>query len=258
MALLLLIIFPTRTKSPSLSLSTIFIDFITLFWSFLLRSDVTGVYFFKQVPVLQHARITGPAIEMTTLCNSKLMSHILSLLSKRNASLSRNFRPFSSSYPISHLPAWSSLKFYSKSHDAQIVQVCKRFISASHGARVNQRIHKEDESFQSEEELDQTKPYKIYDGALTTQLKHVKLFSIMTSAMGVVMQPIIWNSTETPLAATIAVLGMVGFFTYVTPFLIHTLAKKYVTEIIYDPQKEVYSAATYSFFLTRREVSSDY
>ncbi|XP_021963173.1 transmembrane protein 70 homolog, mitochondrial isoform X1 [Folsomia candida] len=98
-------------------------------------------------------------------------------------------------------------------------------------------------------------PYVVYDGALKRQLKHIKIFSLATSMGGLPLQPIIFNSSgEHGMAATIAMLSMVGFFTYCTPILIHQLAKKYVTEISYDPRTRLYTAITYSFFLRKKEL----
>jgi hypothetical protein len=73
--------------------------------------------------------------------------------------------------------------------------------------------------------------------------------------MGLAMQSMLVNKIgESSVAALVAVFGMVGFFTYVTPFLIHYMAKRYVTDIIYHPKEDNYTAGTYSFFLRRNEV----
>ena len=109
------------------------------------------------------------------------------------------------------------------------------------------------------EELDEEnstgKPFVVYDGVLKGQLKRVKLISLTSSAMGAALQPqIIMNAGEHSMLATGAFLVTVGFFTYVTPILIHLLAKRYVTEIIFDPSSSVYTAVVYNLFLRRREV----
>ena len=52
----------------------------------------------------------------------------------------------------------------------------------------------------------------------------------------------------------IAISSVVGFFTFFTPLLIHTVTKKYVTEIIYDPIKQEYTATVLNFFLTKKKV----
>lgn len=105
------------------------------------------------------------------------------------------------------------------------------------------------------EEPDETEPHVIYTGLLSGQIKRLKLFSISTSGMGLMLQPVlIQQSAQTSLVANIAIFSMVGFFTFVTPYLIHLIAKKYVTEIVYNPAKDLYTATTYTFFLRNKQV----
>lgn len=52
----------------------------------------------------------------------------------------------------------------------------------------------------------------------------------------------------------VAVGSFVGFFTFVTPLLIHWITKKYVTSLEYDPDRDMYSATTLSFFLREKKV----
>ncbi|ODM93964.1 Transmembrane protein [Orchesella cincta] len=104
------------------------------------------------------------------------------------------------------------------------------------------------------EEPEETEPHVIYEGVLTGQMKRLKLFSLTTSGMGLAMQPVlIQKAAEIPLAGSVAAFGMVGFFTFGTPFLIHLIAKKYVTEVIYDPQRDEYQATTFTFFMRKKK-----
>ncbi|CAD7003981.1 unnamed protein product [Ceratitis capitata] len=43
--------------------------------------------------------------------------------------------------------------------------------------------------------------------------------------------------------------GFAGFFTFVTPLLLHFITKKYVTEIHYNPKSDEYTATTISILL---------
>ena len=58
--------------------------------------------------------------------------------------------------------------------------------------------------------------------------------------------------------ANLALMGGVGaflsFFTFATPLLIHTISKKYVTELNYNKLEDSYTAITYSLFLRKKEV----
>lgn len=102
----------------------------------------------------------------------------------------------------------------------------------------------------------ESKPHVIYEGALSAQLKRLKLFSMSTSSMGLLMQPMLISKiSEVGKAPIAAALTTICFFTYGTPFLIHLLSKRYITEIIYTPATDKYTAITYSFFLRRKEVS---
>ena len=100
-------------------------------------------------------------------------------------------------------------------------------------------------------------PKRIYYGSLTPQIRAVKVFSLSTSIAGLFAQPILIEQTSKMGGSTgvlIAVCGFVGFFTFVTPMLLHLITKKYVTEIEYDPITEEYMAIVISFLLTKKQV----
>lgn len=100
----------------------------------------------------------------------------------------------------------------------------------------------------------------IYYGQLTGQIKGVKVFTIISSIGGLVIQPMILqniiNGENVPLG--LALCTTVGFFTFVTPVLIHLFTRKYVTEIKYDHSSDTYTATTISFFLQNINVRSLY
>lgn len=52
----------------------------------------------------------------------------------------------------------------------------------------------------------------------------------------------------------IALYSAVGMFTFVTPFLIHFVTKKYVTDITFDPTSNQYTASVFNFIPTKRKV----
>lgn len=100
----------------------------------------------------------------------------------------------------------------------------------------------------------------IYQGILSTQIKLVKGFSLMTSAIGMSCQPLLFyhmqNGANTAIA--IGAGAFLSFFTFATPLLIHTISKKYVTELNYNKLEDTYTAITYSLFLRRKEVKSPF
>lgn len=98
--------------------------------------------------------------------------------------------------------------------------------------------------------------FKVYNGILTPQIRMVKVFSLATSLGGVVAQPILLEQASkiggTPMI--VAICGFAGFFTFVTPLLLHLITKRYVTELHYDEGKKEYTASTITFLLQKQMV----
>uniref|UniRef100_A0A0K8UN75 Transmembrane protein 70, mitochondrial n=1 Tax=Bactrocera latifrons TaxID=174628 RepID=A0A0K8UN75_BACLA len=92
---------------------------------------------------------------------------------------------------------------------------------------------------------------RVYYGSLAPRMRAVKVFSLVTSLAGLAAQPILLeqglNMGGKPMAAFLC--GFAGFFTFVTPLLLHFITKKYVTEIHYNPKSEEYTATTISILL---------
>lgn len=94
-------------------------------------------------------------------------------------------------------------------------------------------------------------------GTLAPNIRSVKVFSLTTSVVGVMAQPVLYEQAAklgSSVPLTVVVCGFVGFFTFVTPFLIHVVTKKYVTELHFDPLTQEYIATTISFFLTKKQL----
>lgn len=53
----------------------------------------------------------------------------------------------------------------------------------------------------------------------------------------------------------VAAYSFVGFFTLVTPFLLHLITKKYVSAIEYDRINDVYSVKTFNIIGIPKQVS---
>lgn len=94
-------------------------------------------------------------------------------------------------------------------------------------------------------------------GTLTPQIRAIKVFSLTTSAVGVCSQPILYEQaakmgSSTPVV--VAICGFIGFFTFITPLLIHFVTKKYVTELHYDAATKEYIATIITFFMTKKKI----
>ncbi|KAH8322436.1 hypothetical protein KR067_004854 [Drosophila pandora] len=133
-----------------------------------------------------------------------------------------------------------------------------RYIAGSYGALQKQHHQLQQEKLPSrwlatksdgsEDELQ-----RIYYGTLAPRMKLVKFFSLSTSLAGLAAQPILLEQGMkiggTGMAVFLCSVG--GFFTFVTPLLLHFITKKYVTELHYNPQTEEYTATTISILLQK-------
>jgi len=99
----------------------------------------------------------------------------------------------------------------------------------------------------------------IYQGILSTQIKLVKSFSLMTSVIGLGCQPLIYLKVSAAGSASLPVVvaggAFLSFFTFATPLLIHWVSKKYVTEMLYNRIENTYTAITYTFLLRRKRIT---
>lgn len=48
--------------------------------------------------------------------------------------------------------------------------------------------------------------------------------------------------------------GVIGFFTFLTPAILHFVTKGYVIRLYHDADKDTYTAITYSIFLTEKRI----
>ncbi|KAM9791205.1 transmembrane protein 70, mitochondrial [Syngnathus typhle] len=95
----------------------------------------------------------------------------------------------------------------------------------------------------------------IYTGSLRTAVLGVKLFSYSTSGASLCLMPQIFLKTGLGvqgLALQVAFCGIIGFFTFLTPVLLHFVTKGYVIRLYHNPDQDTYTAVTYSVFLTER------
>ncbi|XP_061586893.1 transmembrane protein 70, mitochondrial [Cololabis saira] len=95
----------------------------------------------------------------------------------------------------------------------------------------------------------------IYTGNLAGSVRGVKLFSYSTSAASLALLPQILLQTglgvQSPaLQATF--ITVVGFFTFLTPVLLHLVTRGYVLRLYHHPARDTYTAVTCSVLLTER------
>jgi hypothetical protein len=96
---------------------------------------------------------------------------------------------------------------------------------------------------------------QVYYGNLTSQIRAVKIFSLLLSVTGLALQPILIQQVPTLGTPTVvAMFGFLGFFTFVTPVSLHMITKKYVTHIYFDSSTGNYSAICLTFLLREKKV----
>lgn len=97
----------------------------------------------------------------------------------------------------------------------------------------------------------------IYDGILAKQIRLVKTFSLTTTVMGLLGQPLIYSKSLEVGGAPVMVVAcsIVGFFTFVTPVLLHLITRKYVLKLEYDRSDDTYLATLMTFFVMRYKVN---
>ncbi|CAG9856041.1 unnamed protein product [Phyllotreta striolata] len=95
----------------------------------------------------------------------------------------------------------------------------------------------------------------VYYGVLTPQIKAVKIFSLSSSVVGVIAQPFLYNGIVQSGSASViaATYAFVGFFTVVTPLLLHFITRKYVTHLEYKEATDSYVASTINFLCMRKQ-----
>jgi transmembrane protein 70 len=96
---------------------------------------------------------------------------------------------------------------------------------------------------------------EIYSGILSTQIKLVKAFSLTTSLIGVSCQTLLYSyAGNTNIGVMLASGAFLSFFTFVTPVLIHSISKKYVTKLYYNQVEDKYTAIVYNIFIRPKKI----
>ncbi|XP_031695071.1 transmembrane protein 70, mitochondrial [Anarrhichthys ocellatus] len=96
----------------------------------------------------------------------------------------------------------------------------------------------------------------IYTGSLGSAVRGVKLFSYSTSGTSLFLVPHTLLKTGLVVqsfAMKATFCGVIGFFTFLTPVLLHLITKGYVVRLYHNPDRDTYTAVTYSVFLTEKK-----
>ncbi|RZF32407.1 hypothetical protein LSTR_LSTR001871 [Laodelphax striatellus] len=110
----------------------------------------------------------------------------------------------------------------------------------------------------TEPQDDRKDSIQIYREELDGNVFRVKAFSLLSSGFGLAYLPIAIHKimNEDISVVAIVISGTIfSFFTFITPLLLHQLAKRYVTAVSYSEDTDTYAAKTYSFFLRDKELT---
>ncbi|XP_036375326.1 transmembrane protein 70, mitochondrial [Megalops cyprinoides] len=96
----------------------------------------------------------------------------------------------------------------------------------------------------------------IYTGSLGRAVLGVKFFSYSTSMFSLCVMPYLMLQTglgAQSLAVQVATCGVIGFFTFMSPLLLHLVTKGYVVRLYHRPDTDTYTAITYSALLVEKK-----
>ncbi|XP_017567223.1 transmembrane protein 70, mitochondrial [Pygocentrus nattereri] len=96
----------------------------------------------------------------------------------------------------------------------------------------------------------------IYTGNLGKAVLGVKFFSYSTSMFSLCVMPYVLTKTglgASSLAMKVAFCGFIGFFTFLTPALLHLITKGYVVRLYHNKDTDMYTAVTYSVLLMEKK-----
>uniref|UniRef100_A0A8C2A7P8 Transmembrane protein 70 n=1 Tax=Cyprinus carpio TaxID=7962 RepID=A0A8C2A7P8_CYPCA len=95
----------------------------------------------------------------------------------------------------------------------------------------------------------------IYNGNLGKAVLGVKFFSYSSSMFSLCVMPYVLLKTGigvNSLALQVAFCGIIGFFTFLTPVLLHLITKGYLVRLFHNKETDMYTAITYSALLVEK------
>lgn len=95
----------------------------------------------------------------------------------------------------------------------------------------------------------------IYTGNMGKAVLGVKFFSYSSSMFSLCVMPYVLLKTGigvNSFALQVAFCGFIGFFTFLTPVLLHLITKGYVVRLYHNKDTETYTAITYNALLVEK------
>ncbi|KAL4234098.1 Transmembrane protein 70 [Mactra antiquata] len=99
-----------------------------------------------------------------------------------------------------------------------------------------------------------TKGTLVYFGRLSPYTKRLKILSLTTSALAAFAQPFILSAARDDMLIKAGILATLASCVLATPFAVHFVTKKYVTDIYFNSDTKVFTLTTRGFFLQKKEL----
>ncbi|KAJ8012051.1 hypothetical protein DPEC_G00064670 [Dallia pectoralis] len=96
----------------------------------------------------------------------------------------------------------------------------------------------------------------IYSGSLGNAVRGVKMFSYASSGASLGLMPLILMKYGIGVQGLVlkgAFCGVIGFFTFLTPVLLHLITRGYVVRLYHNSDTDTYTAVTYNVLLMEKK-----
>ncbi|XP_048108400.1 transmembrane protein 70, mitochondrial [Alosa alosa] len=96
----------------------------------------------------------------------------------------------------------------------------------------------------------------VYSGEISKSVLGVKFFSYSCSMFSICAMPYVLMKTGLgvqSLPLQVAFCGVIGFFTFITPVLLHLVTKGYVVRLYHNEGTDLYTAVTYNALLAEKK-----
>lgn len=97
----------------------------------------------------------------------------------------------------------------------------------------------------------------IYNGGLAIRLEFLKIYAVCAAVAGVGKYNEIYESISQlgGIFTTVSLCSLTGFVIAVVPVVLHWFSQRYVVDMRYHPQKDEYTAAKISLWMSKKFVS---
>ncbi|XP_012281772.1 transmembrane protein 70 homolog, mitochondrial [Orussus abietinus] len=111
-------------------------------------------------------------------------------------------------------------------------------------------------AYSTDTQKQENKTIKIYNGILTSHIVRVKGFSLLTSIISLGSQPFFFDKIGSDISTAVltGISISITLLAVATPLLLHSITRKYVTQLEYDPKDDKYIATLYTIFLRKKKL----